>query len=191
MGTKIEKKIEKKLASLSNYKTLESSPMTIFRRFGNPRAIISDGGSYFCNYFFEAILRKLNDALWAYGTTYKTPIGMSFFRLLFGKSCHLRVELEHRAYWAIKPFNFDLNQAGSNRKLQLNELDELRNEVYENAKIYIAKNKAFHDKMISHNLPLSWRLERSFITIIDIVMNLCSISVITFARLILEHMGHC
>ncbi|GJV68318.1 reverse transcriptase domain-containing protein [Tanacetum coccineum] len=165
---------------------------SLFARFGVPKALNSDRGTYFCNSQFEKALqiygvtnklsttyhpqsnkqtevinmaikrilersvwynpkgwsKKLNDALWAFRTAYKTLTMCTPFRLVYGKSCHLPVEIEHKAHWALKQCNMDLTLASESRIMQLNELDELRDGAYENTRIYKEWTKKWHDSRI-------------------------------------------
>ncbi|CAM8887215.1 unnamed protein product [Rhodiola kirilowii] len=75
---------------------------------------------------------------------------MSLFRLVYEKTCHLPVELEYKALWAIRELNMDMNAAGEKILLQLNELDEIRLDSYENDRIYKERTKNWHDKRIVH-----------------------------------------
>nr|GEZ18335.1 reverse transcriptase domain-containing protein [Tanacetum cinerariifolium] len=95
---------------------------------------------------------KLDDALWAFRTTFKTPIGCTPYKLVYGKSFHLPIGLEHKAYWDLKHFNFDLKTAGDHRKLQLNELNELRDQAYENSLIFKEWTKKLHDSKIKNRI---------------------------------------
>ena len=92
---------------------------------------------------------KLLDSLWAYRTAYKTILGLSPYRLVYGKACHLLVEIKYKAWWAVKKLNLDMGRAGLKRLLNINELEELRNDAYSNSKSAIDKLKKWHDQLIA------------------------------------------
>ncbi|GKE26575.1 reverse transcriptase domain-containing protein [Tanacetum coccineum] len=143
----LSKWVEAKALPTNDTRVVVKFLKSLFARFGTPCAIISDRGE---NRAFWS--DKLDDALWAFRTAFKTPIGCTPYKLVYGKACHLPIKLEHKAYWALKHANFDLKTAGDHRKVQINELNELRDQAYENSLIYKEKTKTIHDSKIKNRI---------------------------------------
>nr|GEV31133.1 reverse transcriptase domain-containing protein [Tanacetum cinerariifolium] len=143
----LSKWVEAKALPTNDARVVVKFFKSLFALFGTPRTIISDCGKNQASWS-----NKLDDALWAFRNAFKTPIGCTPYKLVYEKACHLPIELEHKAYWSLKHCNFDLKTTGDHRKVQMNELNELRDQAYKNSLIYKEKTKKIHDFKIKNRV---------------------------------------
>ncbi|GKB51551.1 reverse transcriptase domain-containing protein [Tanacetum coccineum] len=161
----LSKWVETKALPTNDARVVVKFLKSLFARFGTPRAIISDRGTHFCNDQFAKVMSKtvgenraswpdkLDDALWAFRTAFKTPIVVRLQVEYTGNFLPFTFRVcDIKAYWALKHANFDLKTAGDHRKLQLNELNELRDQAYENSLIYKERTKKLHDSKIKNRI---------------------------------------
>ncbi|GKB24974.1 reverse transcriptase domain-containing protein [Tanacetum coccineum] len=114
-------------------KKLTEAPILIAPDSDLPFELMCDASDFSIGENRASWSDKLDDALWAFRTAFKSPIRCTPYKLVYGKACHLPIELEYKAYWALKHANFDLSTVGDHRKVQLNELNELRDQAFENS----------------------------------------------------------
>nr|GEV90979.1 reverse transcriptase domain-containing protein [Tanacetum cinerariifolium] len=164
---------------------------SLFARFGTPREIISDHGTYFCNDQFAKVMLKygvthrlsivyhpqtsgqvevfnqglkrilertigenratwsdkLDDALWAFRTAFKIPIGCTPYKLVYEKACHLPIKLEHKAYWALKRCNFDLKTTEKTKKIRDSKIKNRVFNVGDRVLLFNYRLKIFSGKL--------------------------------------------
>nr|GEX77407.1 reverse transcriptase domain-containing protein [Tanacetum cinerariifolium] len=119
--------------------TIYLDAQDLVKNYDKPRIIRKQVARWRC---------RIGVTLWAFRIAYKTLIGCTPYKLVYGKAGHVPIELENKSYWALKHANFDLQTAGDHRKVQLNKLNELRDQAYENSLIYNEKTNRLHDSKI-------------------------------------------